>query len=264
MNKIAFIAAFLFFLFPQAFAGEDPSAYLKKGSEQLKDGKYQGAIKTFERAIRIDPACAMAYAGIGEAYLGLGDNPISSDPELIEKGISNLHTAVSLNPRLAIAHYRLAVAYLTLKNKDAALREYEILKGIDKEEAARLYSQIGKYRAPKNYRLVGSTSSAQGRGSSAEIRNSSSGARPGVAGGKSERFTGTVELYVTSWCPVCERAISYMKKKGISFVAYDIEADEQARKRFDELGGRGVPLIVIGKNKISGFSPGAVDQYVGK
>ena len=79
---------------------------------------------------------------------------------------------------------------------------------------------------------------------------------------KKERFTGTVEMYVTDWCGYCKQAQNYMKSKGITFVAYDIEKDSAARQRHKDLGGRGVPLIIIGSNKMSGFSPEALEYYL--
>jgi glutaredoxin len=79
---------------------------------------------------------------------------------------------------------------------------------------------------------------------------------------QNERFTGTVEIYVTSWCGYCSKALSYMKSRGISHVAYDIEKDDDAMKRYRELGGRGVPLIIIGQNRMSGFSAESLEYYL--
>jgi glutaredoxin-like YruB-family protein len=79
---------------------------------------------------------------------------------------------------------------------------------------------------------------------------------------RQERFTGTVEIYVTEWCGYCKQAQEYMKSRGIPFVAYDIEKDSDARERHKDLGGRGVPLIIIGSKKMSGFSPAALEQYL--
>ncbi len=79
---------------------------------------------------------------------------------------------------------------------------------------------------------------------------------------RKEPFTGTVEMYVTDWCGYCKKAQSYMKSKGIPYVAYDIEKDSAANKRHKDLGGRGVPLIIIGSNKMSGFSPETLEYYL--
>jgi len=77
-----------------------------------------------------------------------------------------------------------------------------------------------------------------------------------------ERFNGTVEIYVTSWCGYCKQAVKYMKSKGIAYVAYDIEKDSAANQRHKELGGRGVPLIIIGSNRMSGFSAETLEYYL--
>jgi len=75
-------------------------------------------------------------------------------------------------------------------------------------------------------------------------------------------FTGTVELYVTSWCGYCKQAQSYLQSRGVPYVAYDIEKDSAARQRHKELGGHGVPLIIIGSNRMNGFSPRTMEYYL--
>jgi glutaredoxin-like YruB-family protein len=76
------------------------------------------------------------------------------------------------------------------------------------------------------------------------------------------RFSGVVEIYVTDWCGYCKKAINYMKSHNIRYVAYDVEKDDAARERHRELGGRGVPLIIIGSNKMSGFSAENLEYYL--
>jgi len=83
-----------------------------------------------------------------------------------------------------------------------------------------------------------------------------------AAANKQERFSGTVEIYVTQWCGYCRQAREYMQNKGIDYVAYDIEKDSAARQRHKDLGGRGVPLIIIGPNRMSGFSPDTLEYYL--
>ena len=81
---------------------------------------------------------------------------------------------------------------------------------------------------------------------------------------KKERFTGTIEMYVTDWCRYCKAAESYMRSKNYPYVKYDIEKDSSAKRRHKELGGRGVPLIIIGTNKMSGFTPENLEYYMDK
>lgn len=98
---------------------------------------------------------------------------------------------------------------------------------------------------------------SEGRG---DTQTSGAASQPVPA--KKERFGGTVEIYVTDWCGYCKQALGYMKSKGIPYVAYDIEKDSSARQRHKELGGRGVPLIIIGSNKMPGFSPAWLEHYL--
>ncbi len=79
---------------------------------------------------------------------------------------------------------------------------------------------------------------------------------------KEQRFNGKVELYITDWCGYCKQAVAYVKSRNIPHVIYDIEKDEAARKRFLRLGGSGVPLIMVGNRRMSGFSPQLLEQYL--
>jgi glutaredoxin-like YruB-family protein len=83
-----------------------------------------------------------------------------------------------------------------------------------------------------------------------------------AAAAKQERFSGTVELYVTSWCGYCKKALEYVKSHNIKYVAYDIEKDAAAKQRYKEMGGHGVPFIVIGKNTMSGYSQQNLEHYL--
>jgi glutaredoxin len=79
---------------------------------------------------------------------------------------------------------------------------------------------------------------------------------------KKGRFDGTVELYVTEWCGYCKKALRYMESNKIPYVAYDIEKDSSAKQRYKELQGRGVPLIIIGSQRMSGFSAESFEYYL--
>lgn len=69
-----------------------------------------------------------------------------------------------------------------------------------------------------------------------------------------------VIMYSTSWCGYCKKARRHFKKNGIAFREYDIETSSSAHRRFKELGGNGVPLIVIGDKTMSGFSANRFDS----
>jgi glutaredoxin len=66
--------------------------------------------------------------------------------------------------------------------------------------------------------------------------------------------TPKVVMYATSWCPYCARARAYFAQSGIAYVEHDVEKSAGARAEFKRLGGRAVPLIVVGREKMNGFS----------
>jgi glutaredoxin len=63
-----------------------------------------------------------------------------------------------------------------------------------------------------------------------------------------------VVMYSTSTCPYCIKAKRYFRKNNIPFEERDINKSKQARREFKELGGRGVPLILVGSKQMRGFS----------
>ncbi len=63
-----------------------------------------------------------------------------------------------------------------------------------------------------------------------------------------------VIIYSTVWCGFCKKAKKYFRKNNISYTDYDIEKDAAAKKRYDEMGASGVPVILVGKKRMNGFS----------
>jgi glutaredoxin-like YruB-family protein len=71
----------------------------------------------------------------------------------------------------------------------------------------------------------------------------------------------SVEIYETSWCRYCNKAKNFFRSRGIDFVTYDIEKDEQAARRMRSLTNRqAVPFVVINGQGISGYSVAAYEQ----
>lgn len=64
----------------------------------------------------------------------------------------------------------------------------------------------------------------------------------------------SVVMYSTSWCGYCKKAREYFQQKGIAFAEHDIERSPAANAEFKQLGGSGVPLILVGKQVMKGFS----------
>ncbi|PLY12311.1 MAG: hypothetical protein C0624_01015 [Desulfuromonas sp.] len=73
-----------------------------------------------------------------------------------------------------------------------------------------------------------------------------------------------VELYVTSGCPACRQAKAYLRSMKVPFMEYDVKKSSRAAKKHAQLNpSLGVPVAVIGGNKILGFNQGAYEQALG-
>jgi glutaredoxin len=69
-----------------------------------------------------------------------------------------------------------------------------------------------------------------------------------------------VTMYGASWCAVCKKARKYFRAKGIAFVEYDIEKSSKGKRDFKRLGGKGVPIILVGGKRLNGFSEGTFEK----
>ena len=63
-----------------------------------------------------------------------------------------------------------------------------------------------------------------------------------------------VIMYSAAWCGYCKQARQYFRRSGISFVEYDIEKNQNARRAYDAIGGNGVPVILVGNKRLNGFT----------
>ena len=77
------------------------------------------------------------------------------------------------------------------------------------------------------------------------------------ANGKTE-----VKMYATSWCPYCAKARAYFARRGIAYVEVDIEKSREGRAEYDRLGARGIPVILVGAQRMTGFSEARLSQLL--
>ena len=71
-------------------------------------------------------------------------------------------------------------------------------------------------------------------------------------------------MYATSWCGVCRKARSYFRANGIAFTEFDVENSARGKREFKRLGGRGVPVILVGKKRLNGFNRTAFESIYGQ
>jgi len=66
-----------------------------------------------------------------------------------------------------------------------------------------------------------------------------------------------VILYSTTWCGYCKKARNYFAANNIPYTEYDIENSEKGKRDYKKLGAKGVPVILVGKKRLNGFSEAA-------
>jgi mycoredoxin len=73
-----------------------------------------------------------------------------------------------------------------------------------------------------------------------------------------------VVVYGTETCPYCIKTRAYLKERHIAFADIDVDKSDKGKRDFAELGGKGVPLILIGNRQMNGFNPDAIAAAIEK
>lgn len=73
-----------------------------------------------------------------------------------------------------------------------------------------------------------------------------------------------VILYTTSTCTYCKRARSFLEQQKVPFTEYQLDHDRAAQQDFMSKGGRGVPLIFVGEDRMDGWSEGHLRELLRK
>jgi glutaredoxin 3 len=62
-----------------------------------------------------------------------------------------------------------------------------------------------------------------------------------------------VVIYLTGWCPYCQRARDLLSKKGVQFREIDVDDDPKLREQMIARSGRRtVPQVFIGEKHVGG------------
>lgn len=75
---------------------------------------------------------------------------------------------------------------------------------------------------------------------------------PGVAKGK-------VRVFSAVWCGYCKLAKAHLAKRGVPYEEIDVEQSASGETEYRRLGGRGVPILLVGEQRMDGFDPAALD-----
>ena len=71
-----------------------------------------------------------------------------------------------------------------------------------------------------------------------------------------------VKMYVTEWCGYCKQARAYLSRQGIRHTELDVEKSAAARAEYQGLQGRGVPVILVGTQRMNGYSEDRLAQML--
>ncbi|MEW6079728.1 MAG: glutaredoxin domain-containing protein [Thermodesulfobacteriota bacterium] len=77
-----------------------------------------------------------------------------------------------------------------------------------------------------------------------------------------ETASNEVVLYTARGCRYCDLAKDFLIKHDVAFIEYNINESEENLKKFNDLRGRGVPLIFVGKNRISGWDQEVMENVL--
>jgi len=70
-----------------------------------------------------------------------------------------------------------------------------------------------------------------------------------------------VVMLATTWCPYCASARRYFHDNQIRYCEYDVERSQEGKRRYDALGGGGVPILLFGDQyRLNGFDERAIER----
>ncbi len=80
---------------------------------------------------------------------------------------------------------------------------------------------------------------------------------------RSTRKAPRITLYSTRRCSHCRQLKQWLTRHGHRFQEFDIESNPRALKAFQRLGARGVPMLLVGDERVDGFDPERLKQLLG-
>jgi tetratricopeptide (TPR) repeat protein len=91
-------------------------AYTEQGIAYSKKGQYEKAIEQYNKALEVNPNCALAYYNRSVAYTGMGE---------YDRAVSDCTKALQLNPRHASSYYSRGVSYWHLGSRNQAIKDLQ-------------------------------------------------------------------------------------------------------------------------------------------
>ena len=73
-----------------------------------------------------------------------------------------------------------------------------------------------------------------------------------------------VTLYSSSNCPHCRQLKKLLQQLRVAHAEFDVQKSQRAQKDLLRLGSRGVPVLLVGQDRVDGFQPKKVEQLLKK
>jgi len=64
-------------------------------------------------------------------------------------------------------------------------------------------------------------------------------------------------FFSAPWCGYCDQARVWFDRQSVNYLEIDVESSTDANRLWREAGGRGVPHVLVGEQKIAGYAPDA-------
>jgi tetratricopeptide (TPR) repeat protein len=116
-----------------------------QGFDYIDKARYRDAISVFKKALEENPENAEAYYGLGISYLRLGNTETVTIPRLVQDAIYAFKKALNFGATHPEIHFSLGLCYLALKDKELAIKQYDILEGVNWDLADQLLEKIVEY-----------------------------------------------------------------------------------------------------------------------
>ncbi len=71
-------------------------------------------------------------------------------------------------------------------------------------------------------------------------------------------------LFASTTCEYCKAGIQFLDKSGANYKVYFIDQDAQAKKTYESMQTKGVPVLISKQQYIIGFSEDVWGRFLGK
>ncbi len=79
---------------------------------------------------------------------------------------------------------------------------------------------------------------------------------------RAEVGSAPVVLLSTAWCGYCRKLRGDLADWGVAYDELDVESSESGRRAYAMVGGRGVPILLVGDEVVHGYAPQRTRQLI--